>query len=122
MARTVLVTGVSRHLGGLAARALAADPSVDRVVGVDVIPPPHSIGYHDMLAALVKRIAAEPEKYPDIRQDGVIVQQLDRLSDEQLRALGKRLLEVELFEPNVGSDSMRRTEEASPSPDEASPP
>lgn len=84
--------------------------------------PPHSIGYHDMLAALVKRIAAEPEKYPDIRQDGVIVQQLDRLSDEQLRALGKRLLEVELFEPNVGSDSMRRTEEASPSPDEASPP
>ena len=40
MGSVVLVTGVSRYLGGLLARRLSADPSVDRVVGVDVIPPP----------------------------------------------------------------------------------
>jgi len=54
VARTVLVTGVSRHLGGLAARALAADPSVDRVVGVDVIPPPHSIGSAEFVRADIR--------------------------------------------------------------------
>jgi UDP-glucose 4-epimerase len=31
----VLITGVSRHLGGQLAAQLAADPSVDRVIGVD---------------------------------------------------------------------------------------
>ena len=39
MGSGVLVTGVSRYLGGLLARRLSDDPSVDRVVGVDVIPP-----------------------------------------------------------------------------------
>jgi len=39
----VLVTGVSRYLGGLLARRLSADPSVERVVGVDVIPPAQAI-------------------------------------------------------------------------------
>lgn len=42
--RTVLVTGVSRHLGGKVASALAAHPDVRRVVGVDVVPPPTSLG------------------------------------------------------------------------------
>ncbi len=42
--RVVLVTGVSRDLGRRAARALAADPLVDRVVGVDVVPPRGDIG------------------------------------------------------------------------------
>ena len=31
----VLVTGVSRFLGGNLAARLAADPSIDRVLGVD---------------------------------------------------------------------------------------
>jgi len=35
----VLVTGVSRWLGGQLAALLAADPSVDKVIGVDVVPP-----------------------------------------------------------------------------------
>lgn len=39
MGRVVLVTGVSRDLGGLFARRLAADPAVSRVIGVDVTPP-----------------------------------------------------------------------------------
>jgi UDP-glucose 4-epimerase len=44
MGRVVLVTGVSRYLGGRFARLLSADPAVERVIGVDVIPPPHDIG------------------------------------------------------------------------------
>src|SRR3954469_19606042 len=44
MATTVLVTGVSRYLGGRFARLLTAEPGVERVIGEDVIPPPHDIG------------------------------------------------------------------------------
>ena len=35
----VLVTGVSRWLGGALAAELAADSSIDRVIGVDTVPP-----------------------------------------------------------------------------------
>jgi UDP-glucose 4-epimerase len=38
--RVVLVTGVSRHLGTRVAATLAADPSIERVIGVDTVPPP----------------------------------------------------------------------------------
>jgi UDP-glucose 4-epimerase len=36
----VLVTGVSRQLGGRLAGLLAADPATERVIGVDTVPPP----------------------------------------------------------------------------------
>ncbi len=39
----VLVTGVSRHLGGRLAARLAADTSIDRVIGVDTVPPPREL-------------------------------------------------------------------------------
>lgn len=39
MGRVVLVTGAARHLGGLMVRSLVRDPAIDRVVGVDVVPP-----------------------------------------------------------------------------------
>jgi UDP-glucose 4-epimerase len=39
MGRVVLVTGVTQDLGGRFARSLAADPEIDRVIGVDVTPP-----------------------------------------------------------------------------------
>jgi len=39
MSRTVLVTGVSRYLGGRMAAILADDPCIDRVIGVDVVAP-----------------------------------------------------------------------------------
>ena len=38
-AAVVLVTGVSRWLGGALAGELAADRSIDRVIGVDTVPP-----------------------------------------------------------------------------------
>ncbi|MEJ7794378.1 MAG: SDR family oxidoreductase [Nocardioides sp.] len=42
--KVVLVTGVSRDLGRRCARALAASPGVDRVIGVDVVPPRGDVG------------------------------------------------------------------------------
>lgn len=44
MGRVVLVTGVSRDLGHRFARALATDPDVDRVIGIDIVPPRGDIG------------------------------------------------------------------------------
>ena len=37
--RVVLVTGVSRYLGTRLASTLAADPGIERVIGVDTVPP-----------------------------------------------------------------------------------
>jgi UDP-glucose 4-epimerase len=42
--RVVLVTGVSHDPGARLARLLCADPSVDRVIGVDVVPPRGDLG------------------------------------------------------------------------------
>ena len=39
MARVVLITGVSQYLGSRVAGRLSADPSVDRIIGVDTAPP-----------------------------------------------------------------------------------
>ncbi len=44
MGRVVLVTGVSRDLGGRFVRRMAADPAVDRVIAVDVVPPRADLG------------------------------------------------------------------------------
>jgi UDP-glucose 4-epimerase len=43
-ARVVLVTGVSRTLGARVANALQADPGIERVIGVDTVPPTMSLG------------------------------------------------------------------------------
>lgn len=44
MAKVVLVTGVSRLVGGLTARTLSMRDDVERVIAVDSVPPRHSIG------------------------------------------------------------------------------
>jgi UDP-glucose 4-epimerase len=44
MGRVVLVTGISRDIGRRFARVAACDPSIDRVIGVDVVPPRGDIG------------------------------------------------------------------------------
>ena len=54
MADVVLVTGVSRYLGGRFARLLTAEPSVARVIGIDVIPPPHDIGKAEFVRADIR--------------------------------------------------------------------
>ena len=63
MARVALVTGVSRDLGARFARLLAADPSVDRVLGVDVVPPRLDLGGAefvrvDLRSPVVSRVIA----------------------------------------------------------------
>jgi UDP-glucose 4-epimerase len=54
MAEVVLVTGVSRYLGGHFARLLTAQPGIKRVIGVDVIPPPLDIGNAEFLRADIR--------------------------------------------------------------------
>ncbi len=44
MGRVVLVTGVCRDLGGRYARRIAGHPDVERVIGVDVVPPRRDLG------------------------------------------------------------------------------
>jgi UDP-glucose 4-epimerase len=52
--RVVLVTGVSRYLGARVARVLQADPDVERVIGVDVVPPPEDLGGTDFVRADIR--------------------------------------------------------------------
>jgi UDP-glucose 4-epimerase len=65
MGRIVLVTGVCRELGGRFARLVAEDPAVERVIGVDVVPPRRDLGRVHFVRAdirnpvIAKVIAAE---------------------------------------------------------------
>jgi len=52
--QVVLVTGVSRYLGGQMARRLTDDPSIDRVIGVDVVPPRDDIGRAEFVRADIR--------------------------------------------------------------------
>jgi UDP-glucose 4-epimerase len=52
--QVVLVTGVSRHLGGRFARMIGEHPDVDRVIGVDVVPPARPIGDADFVRADIR--------------------------------------------------------------------
>ena len=67
--KVVLVTGVSRDLGRRAARAVAADPAVRRVIGVDVVPPRGDVGDVSFVRAdirnpvIAKVIAKEAVSY-----------------------------------------------------------
>jgi UDP-glucose 4-epimerase len=54
MAEVVLVTGVSRYLGGCFARLITAQPGIRRVIGIDVIPPPHDIGDAEFVRADIR--------------------------------------------------------------------
>ena len=53
-ARVVLVTGVSRYLGGRLAAQLSADPSIERVIGVDVVPPTTDVGRTEFVRADIR--------------------------------------------------------------------
>jgi UDP-glucose 4-epimerase len=52
--RVVLVTGVSRYLGGLLAAKLSEDPSIERVIGVDVEPPKTDVGRTEFVRADIR--------------------------------------------------------------------
>lgn len=60
MGRTVLVTGVSRYLGGQMAALLAADPSIETVIGVDVVAPEPALpGVHVVRADIRNPVIAK---------------------------------------------------------------
>ncbi|MGH8774701.1 MAG: NAD-dependent epimerase/dehydratase family protein [Jiangellaceae bacterium] len=54
MSQVVLVTGVARYLGAHFARLLGDDPAVDRVVGIDVVPPTHDVGRCEFVRADIR--------------------------------------------------------------------
>ncbi|MGE5764257.1 MAG: NAD-dependent epimerase/dehydratase family protein [Mycobacterium leprae] len=54
MPRVVLVTGVSRYLGGRLATLMQADPAIERVIGVDVVPPRADLGRTEFVRADIR--------------------------------------------------------------------
>ena len=57
MGKVVLVTGVARQLGGRFVRRIQRDPDVDRVIGVDAVPPEHHLGGAEFLKADIRHPA-----------------------------------------------------------------
>ena len=51
----MLVTGVARQLGGRLVRRIQRDPEVDRVIGVDAVPPEHPLGGADFILADIRQ-------------------------------------------------------------------
>ena len=54
MPAVVLVTGVSRYLGGRLAQLLQQHPDVERVIGVDVVPPKADLGRTEFVRADIR--------------------------------------------------------------------
>jgi UDP-glucose 4-epimerase len=54
MGRVVLVTGVSRYLGGRLCRMLQSEPPVGRVIGVDVVAPDDDLGAAEFVRADIR--------------------------------------------------------------------
>jgi UDP-glucose 4-epimerase len=52
--RVVMVTGVSRYLGGRFTQLLQADPDISRVIGVDVVPPKADLGDAEFVRADIR--------------------------------------------------------------------
>ncbi len=95
MGQVVLVTGVSRYLGGRMAQMLTRDPRVDRVVGVDVVPPPDDIGRAEFVRADIRNpiIAKviDAAKVDTVVHMGVIATPLQaggRMSMKEINVIG----------------------------------
>lgn len=54
LGKVVLVTGVARQLGGRLVRRVMRDPDVDRVIGVDTLPPDHQLGGAEFVRADIR--------------------------------------------------------------------
>ncbi len=60
------------------------------------VAPPHSVGYYEVAANLVRQVDENASEFAEIDRQRVVVQQLDRLSEEELRNLGRRLVRCDL--------------------------
>lgn len=54
MPKAVMVTGVARHLGGAFVRRLSERDDIERIIGVDVVPPAHGIGRAEFIRADIR--------------------------------------------------------------------
>jgi UDP-glucose 4-epimerase len=57
LGKVVLVTGVARQLGGRLVRRIQRHPEVDRVIGVDIVPPDHQLGGAHFVRADIRQPA-----------------------------------------------------------------
>jgi hypothetical protein len=54
---------------------------------------PHAGGYRELMARFVAVLDDDPAAFPSLRRDQVLVQQLDRLSETELREAARRVLD-----------------------------
>lgn len=95
MGQVVLVTGVSRYLGGQMARRLTDDPTIDRVIGVDVVPPRDDIGRAEFVRAdirnpIISKVinAAEVDTVVHMGVIATPVQAGGRMSMKEINVIG----------------------------------
>lgn len=111
MGQVVLVTGVSRYLGGQMARRLTDDPSIDRVIGVDVVPPRDDIGRAEFVRAdirnpIIAKVinAAEVDTVVHMGVIATPVQAGGRMSMKEINVIGT----MQLLAACQKSPSVRR--------------
>jgi hypothetical protein len=87
------------------ALATADDPFAVMAVTSSYLPPSdnpitsHGRGYVTLVERIVNRVAAQPDRYPQLRQDRNLLQQLALLNADQLHEIGRALAREEGMEP-----------------------
>lgn len=92
-ARVILVTGVSRFLGARVANALQAEPGVERVIGVDTVPPTTSLGRTefvrvDIRTPSIAKVIASAEVDTVVHLNLVTTSTGSRASMKELNVIG----------------------------------
>ncbi|MBD2759785.1 NAD-dependent epimerase/dehydratase family protein [Yimella sp. cx-573] len=111
MGRVVLVTGVSRRIGGRTAELLSRDPEIDKVIAVDAVPPSHSLGSAQFVRAdirnpMVGKVISQ-ENVDTVLHLGVILtprQAGGRTSQKEINVIGT----MQLLAACQRADSLKR--------------